>query len=80
MLAVYGVYAFIKRQLGAYLTGQIMFSFFDDNEPLPLFLLDYLAIMTLFALAGYALFVLLKGARSDKKGTVYFSLKKWLLR
>lgn len=68
VLAVYGVYGFIKRQLGAYLTGQIMFSFFDDNEPLPLFLLDYLAIMALFALVGYAFSVLPKRARSDKKG------------
>ena len=67
-LAAYGVYAFIKRQLGAYLTGQIMFSFFDYNEPLLLFMLDYLAIMALFALVGYALSVPLKRARSDRKG------------
>lgn len=60
VLAAYGVYAFIKRQLGAYLTGQVMFSFFDYDEPLSLFLLDYLAIMALFTLAGYALTALLK--------------------
>ena len=68
VLAAYGAYAFIKRQLGTYLTGQVMFSFFNYDEPLPLFLLDYLAIMTLFALGGYALSVLLKRARVDKKG------------
>lgn len=68
VLAAYGVYAFIKRQLGAYLTGQVMFSFFDYNEPLPLFLLDYLAIMALFTLAGYALSALLKKAGANRKG------------
>lgn len=68
VLAAYGVFAFIKRQLGAYLTGQVMFSFFDYNEPLTLFLLDYLAIMAAFALAGYALSALLKKAGVNRKG------------
>lgn len=65
--AVYGVYAFIRRQLGAYLTGQVMFSFFDYDEPLALFLLDYLAIMAAFALAGYGVFRLLRKERTEKR-------------
>ena len=48
-----GVYAFIRRRLGIYLLLQTSFVFFDFEEPLALFLLDYLSVMGLFAAVGY---------------------------
>lgn len=53
LLAVYGGYAFIKRDIGLYMTLQNMFVFFDFEEPLVFFILDYLAVMGLFVWAGY---------------------------
>lgn len=49
----YGVYAFIKRQIGDYLFSRTMFAFFDYSESLWRFMLDYLAIMGLFVFVGY---------------------------
>lgn len=42
-MAVYGGYAFIKRDIGLYMTLQNMFVFFDFEEPLVFFILDCLA-------------------------------------
>ena len=39
---------------------QTMFAYFDFGEPLLFFILDYLAIMALFAAAGYSAGKLLK--------------------
>lgn len=54
-IAVSGFFAFFRRQVGAYLTGQIQFAFFDFSEPLALFFLDYLAILEMFVWAGHYL-------------------------
>ena len=53
-IAVYGLIAFLRRELPAYLFLQTRFAFFDFSEPVVLFYLDYLAIMGLFVwLAHY---------------------------
>ncbi len=52
LICLYGIYAFIKRQIPSYLFVQTMFAFFDFNESRILFILDYLAIMSLFAVIG----------------------------
>ena len=52
-ISVYGIYTFIKRQLGMYMLLQIQFVFFDHSEPLVFFLMDYLAIMALFTYVGH---------------------------
>lgn len=51
--AVYGIYAFKKRAVGTYMFLQAHFVFFDYEEPLFLFLLDYLAVMGLFVFLGH---------------------------
>jgi len=51
----YGVYAFIKRGLPRYMTLQEQFVFFDFEEPLVLFFLDYAAILLTLVLLGTAL-------------------------
>lgn len=55
LIAVYGVYAFIKRDLPNYILLRNHFAFFDFSEPIIWFLLDYLAIMGLFVWIGHYL-------------------------
>lgn len=57
LFAAYGVYAFVRRDIGIYLLLKSHFVFFDFNEPIVLFLLDHLAVMGLFLFAGNALAV-----------------------
>jgi len=59
-VSLYGVYAFIKRQIPAYLFLRLPFAFFDYSEPRLFFLADYLAVIVLFALVGYGLMNCLK--------------------
>ena len=60
VIALYGVYAFIKRQIPAYLFLKLPFAFFDYSVPRFFFLADYLAVMILFAVLGYGINLLLK--------------------
>ncbi len=48
----YGIYAFIRRGFPRYMTLQEQFVFFDFDEPLVLFFLDYAAIMLTLILLG----------------------------
>ena len=56
VLAGYGVYAFMKRQIGDYLSLKNQFVFFDYSEPIFLFLIDYFCVIGLFAVLGYYIF------------------------
>ncbi|MCM1330730.1 MAG: DUF4405 domain-containing protein [Ruminococcus sp.] len=60
LTAGYGVYAFIKRNVGSYMFLKIQFAFFDFEEPVILFILDYLAVMALFVFIGHYLAKFLK--------------------
>ena len=53
LIAGYGIYAFFKRDIGSYMILKNQFVFFDFNEPLILFLLDYTAVMGLFVFIGH---------------------------
>ena len=53
VIAVYGVYAFVKRDIAGYMFLRIQFVFFDFEEPLIFFLLDYVAVMWLFVFIGH---------------------------
>lgn len=53
--ALYGVFALFKRQISTYLFLQTQFVFFNFDEPLVFFFLDYLAVMTTFVWLGHAL-------------------------
>ena len=48
----YGAWAFVNRQLGEYMFLKSQFVFFDFEEPIIYFLMDYIAIMILFAGLG----------------------------
>lgn len=53
LVAGYGIYAFLSREIGSYMTLRTTFVFFNFDEPLALFFLDYMAVMGLFAVIGY---------------------------
>ena len=55
LIAGYGVYAFVKREIGSYMFLSNQFVFFDFGEPLIFFLLDYIAVMGLFVFIGHYL-------------------------
>ena len=62
LIAGYGVFAFIRRQIGSYMFLRIAFAFFNFEEPLILFFADYLAAMGLFVWLGHYLAKALRAA------------------
>lgn len=52
-IAVYGIYAFIRRGIGRYMLMMDHFVFFDFDEPIIFFIADYIAVMGLFVFVGY---------------------------
>lgn len=58
LLFVYGVFAFFKRDLLGYLLLKNQFFFLDNNEFLPFYLFDYMAVM--FSFGSIANFISLK--------------------
>lgn len=58
--AIYGAYAFYKRDIGVYMFLRNEFAFFDFGENLALFFADHIAMMTSFALCDYLIQKLLK--------------------
>lgn len=67
LIAGYGVYAFVKRDIGSYMLLKNQFVFFDFEEPLILFLIDYIASMGLFVAVGHYLSELLKKLQKRKQ-------------
>ncbi len=66
MISGYGIYAFIRRRFADYMFLKVPFVFFDFYEPIIYFMLDYTAIMLLFAFAGYYLLKLLKKSSASR--------------
>lgn len=60
LIAGYGAYAFIQREIGRYMLLKNHFAFFNFEEPLIFFLADYLAVMVLFVWVSHYFF---KGMR-----------------
>lgn len=55
LIAGYGIYAFIYRRIWRYMFLMDHFVFFDFEEPLVRFIVDYMAVMGLFVFIGYYL-------------------------
>ena len=68
---IYGIYAFNKRQIGAYLLMKVHFVFYDYEKGIFPFLLDYLAVMILIAFIGYYSGVFLKKTGKRKRKGSY---------
>lgn len=60
MIAAYGLYAFANREIGSYMLLRNQFVFFDFEEPLVYFYLDYIAVMGLFIWIGNYIWAALK--------------------
>lgn len=66
-IAAYGAWAFVKRDILSYMLMQVHFVFFDYEEPVAFFILDYMAAMGLFVFAGHYLSrALMKAGRKKK--------------
>lgn len=53
LISLYGIFAFFKRDFGVYMFLQSHFVFFDYSESVMFFLLDYIAIFSLFVSIGH---------------------------
>ena len=53
LVALYGLYVFIRRNIMSYLLLRVEFVFLDYNESKLFFYLDYLAMMGLFIYLGH---------------------------
>lgn len=60
MVGIYRIYAFNKRQIGAYLLMKVHFVFYDYTENVLFFILDYVAVMALIAMISYYFCKLIK--------------------
>ena len=69
-VSIYGACAFVKRQFADYMFMKSAFVFFDYSEPRVYFFLDYIAIMILFAFAGYLITVGLTKMESQKSRAI----------
>lgn len=67
LLAGYGAFAFVKRDIGNYMLLKYHFVFFDFAEPLIFFLLDYIAVMILFVFIGHYFAMFFKWCGYKKK-------------
>ena len=67
LISAYGMYAFYNRLIWQYMFLKSHFVFFDYNEPLILFMADYLAVMVLFATVGHYISILLKNVKHKNK-------------
>ena len=69
-IAIYGLIVFIRRDLLTYMLVRTQFVFLDFSESIPLFYLDYLAMMGTFIFLAYYISMLLRkllGKRAHKK-------------
>ncbi len=60
LAAGYGAYAFIQREIGRYMLLKNHFAFFNFEEPLVFFLVDYMAVMWCFVWISHYLSKVLK--------------------
>lgn len=67
-IAAYGLYAFGNREIGSYMLLRNQFVFFDFEEPLIYFYLDYIAVMGLFIWIGNYIWAALKMLKILKTG------------
>lgn len=67
LIFAYGVYAVYKRNIISYMFLRSYFVFFNFEEPIVLFFLDYAAIMIMFILSGEFVSYLLKKLNIRKR-------------
>lgn len=68
-VAGYGIFAFIKREIGSYMLLKNEFVFFNFEEPLVFFFVDHVAVMGLFVFLGHYFAGFLKWLNQKRKRT-----------
>lgn len=68
VIAAYGLTVFIRRDLLTYMLIRTQFVFLDFNEPVPLFYIDYLAMMGTFIWIAYYASALIRNKHSKTNG------------
>ena len=68
-IAIYGLVVFIQRDLLTYMLLQTQFVFLDFGESIPLFYLDYLAMMGAFIFLAYYISKLLRKIQTKKENS-----------
>lgn len=68
-IAVYGLTALLRRNLLTYMLVRTQFVFLDFGEPIPLFYLDYLAMMGTFIFLAYYVMKFLRSLPAKKTPT-----------
>ena len=66
-IAIYGLTVFFRREFLTYMLLQTQFVFLDFSEPIPLFYVDYLAMMGTFIFLAYYASKLLRKLSGKKK-------------
>lgn len=66
-IAIYGLVVFIQRDLLTYMLLQTQFVFLDFSESIPLFYLEYLAMMGTFIFLAYSVSALLRKIQAKKE-------------
>ncbi len=66
-VAIHGLIAFIRRDLLTYMFLRTRFVFLDFSEPIPLFYLDYVAMMGTFIFLAYHVFRFLQKVRRGSR-------------
>lgn len=66
-IAVYGAFAFVQREIGSYMFLKNEFVYFNFEEPLVFFFLDYVAVMGLFVFLGHYIAGFLKWLSRKRK-------------
>ena len=72
LIAGYGIYAFLKREIGSYMFLKVHFALFDFDEPLILFLFDFIAVMGLVVFVGH---YIAQGLKWNNKKNGNFAIK-----
>lgn len=67
IMVLYGIYVFVKRQMADYMFLKNQFVFFDFDEPVVFFFMDYAAMMGVFAVIGYYISKLLHKKFRNRK-------------
>ena len=70
LIAVYGVFAFVKRDILNYLILKNHFANFNFEEPVIFFLLDYVAVMGLFVWIAHYITEFIKHKIGNKKNHI----------
>lgn len=67
--AGYGIFAFVRREIASYMFLKNEYVFFDFQEPLVFFFLDYVSVMGLFVFLGHYFAELLKWFGRKRQST-----------